>query len=124
MLLLVATPTHARAWGADGAHHRSALISKGYRTVAVHNRRELVVAHRIGADLIFVSPVFATSSHRGTAELGLVRLGLLVGAQRRKVVALGGMTTSRFRSLRSLQIHGWAGIDAFKPDQNLNAVPT
>jgi thiamine-phosphate pyrophosphorylase len=124
MLLLAATPARARAWGADGAHHRSALTSKGYRSVAVHSRCELIVAARIKADLVFVSPVFATSSHPGTAGLGLVRLGLMVGAQSRQAVALGGMNACRFKKLRGLKIHGWAAIDALKPDQNLNAVPT
>lgn len=112
VLLLADTPMRAKAWGADGAHHRSALKSRGFRSVAVHNGRELVLARRIGADLMFVSPVFETRSHPDARTLGPTRLGLLVGDQRSRVVALGGMTARKFRRLQGLGLHGWAAIDA------------
>lgn len=112
ILLLADTPVRARAWGADGAHHRSALKSVGLRTVAVHNSRELHLARRAKADLVFVSPVFSTRSHPDAYALGPVQLGLMVGNQRLRVVALGGVTARGFRRLRSLDIHGWAAIDA------------
>lgn len=112
VLLLADTPMRAKAWGADGAHHRSALRSRDLRSVAVHNGRELVLARRIGADLVFVSPVFATRSHPGARTLGPVRLGLLVGGQRTRGVALGGMTARNFKRLQGLGLHGWAAIDA------------
>jgi thiamine-phosphate pyrophosphorylase len=114
VLLLAGTPQQAQAWRADGAHHRSALPSKGLRSVAVHNRRELVSAVRIDADLVFVSPVFATSSHPGARPLGVVRFGLLVGKNRQHTIALGGLDHSYFKRLRGLNTHGWAAIDAFK----------
>lgn len=112
MLILADTPAKARAWGADGAHHRSALASRGLRTVAVHDRRELRVARRTGADLVFVSPVFATRSHPGAETLGAVRLGLLNAGWRDRTIALGGMSPKNFRRLRGLELHGWAAIDA------------
>ncbi|MFM9978340.1 MAG: thiamine phosphate synthase [Sphingomonadaceae bacterium] len=113
VVLLADRPAIARAWGADGAHHRSLLPSRGLRTVAVHNRREAALAERIGADLIFVSPAFATRSHPGARPLGRVRLGLVAGPMRAKAVALGGMNRKRALSLRALGLHGWAGINAF-----------
>jgi thiamine-phosphate pyrophosphorylase len=113
VLLLADTPGLARHWGADGAHSRTPYRSQGLRTAAVHNGAELASAQRVGADLIFVSPVFPTRSHVGTRLLTTVRLGLLVGAARGKAVALGGMTTARFGSLAAMRLHGWAGIDAF-----------
>ncbi len=112
MLILADTPAKARAWGADGAHHRSALKSLNLRTVAVHDRRELQVARQTGADLVFVSPVFATRSHPGAETLGAVRLGLLSGVWRDRTIALGGMNPKNFRRLRSLGLRGWAAIDA------------
>ena len=112
-LLLADTPTRARAWGADGAHHRSMLSSIGLRTVAVHGLRELHLARRAKADLVFVSPVFPTRSHPDARTLGPVRMGLMIGDQRRRVVALGGMTARKFRQLKGLNLHGWAAIDAF-----------
>jgi thiamine-phosphate pyrophosphorylase len=114
VLLLAGTPSQAQAWHADGAHHRSALPSKGLRTVAVHNRAQVDVAMRARADLILVSPVFATASHPDARPIGRSRFGLLIGRHRRRTIALGGMNFSNFRNLRGMRIHGWAAIDAFK----------
>jgi thiamine-phosphate pyrophosphorylase len=123
-LLLAGTPAQARAWGADGAHHRSKLPKIGLRSVAVHNRRELTVARYIKADLMFVSPVCRTRSHPNARPLGVVRLGLLVGDDRNRAVALGGIDATKFRQIATLRLHGWAGIDAFPEVQKRNAVPT
>jgi len=113
-LLLAGTPRQARAWGADGAHHRSKLTSIGLRSVAVHNRHELRLAKAIRADLIFVSPVLRTRSHPGAKALGPIKLGLLVGVSRNRTIALGGMNAVRFKRFVRLGVRGWAGIDAFE----------
>jgi thiamine-phosphate pyrophosphorylase len=113
VLILADTPLRARRWGADGAHHRSVRVSQGLRTVAVHHASEAALAKKVGADLIFVSPVFPTRSHPNGRMLGRIGLGRIAGDQRRRTIALGGMTASRAQSLRALNIHGWAAIDAF-----------
>lgn len=87
--------------------HRGAL------TAPVHSQREAVAAIRNGAALLFVSPVHATRSHPGSAALGRVRLGLLIRDLNVPVIALGGMNERRWRALRPLGVHGWAGIDAW-----------
>jgi thiamine-phosphate pyrophosphorylase len=111
-LVLADRPSTAWRWGADGAHDRSPRRSLGIRTVAVHSAREAALARRIGADLIFVSPVFVTASHSGARTLG--RLGLARLSLGQQTIALGGMTRARAKSLSSLKIHGWAAIDAFR----------
>ncbi len=116
VLLLAGTPAQAQAWRADGAHHRSALRSRGLRSVAVHNRRELALAVRVRADLVFASPMFATRSHPDAKPLGVVRFGLLAGKHRSRVIALGGMNPKDFKKLNGMTVHGWAAIDAFKPN--------
>lgn len=115
VIILADTPRIATAWGADGAHHRSAIRSQGLRTVAVHNPAEMTTATRAKADLMFVSPVSVTRSHPGKAALGPVRLGLLAGLHRSRVIALGGMDAKRAKSLGALKLYGWAAIDAFSP---------
>jgi thiamine-phosphate pyrophosphorylase len=112
VVLLAGPPATAEAWGADGAHDRSPRASKGLRTVAVHNAREAALARRIQADLIFVSPVFATRSHPGAQHLGRIGFGRLARGQ--NAIVLGGMNARRFRSLAALKPYGWAGIDAFR----------
>ncbi len=114
VLILADRPCVARAWRADGAHERSLRRSRGIRTMAVHDRVELRIARAARADLIFVSPVFATRSHPGARPLGPARLGLLVGAMRGRVVALGGMSSATWQRLNGLGLYGWAGIDAFR----------
>ncbi|WP_338185856.1 thiamine phosphate synthase [Jatrophihabitans sp.] len=113
ILFLADTPLQARQWGADGAHHRSALVSQGLRSAAVHNVEERIAAMRSGADLIFVSPAFETRSHPGHSALGASRLGLIAGTERTRTIALGGMTMNRANGLKALKLYGWAAIDAF-----------
>lgn len=119
LALIVAGPekpaVRARA---DGFHERSQRIGsrRMLRTVAVHNRRELVAAERVRADLVFVSPVFATESHPGAPSLGRMRFGMLARQARIPIIALGGMTARRAASLRAFGIHGWAAVGALTPE--------
>ncbi|WCT73196.1 thiamine phosphate synthase [Sphingomonas naphthae] len=109
VLVLAGPPRLARGWRADGAHGRSPHRSPGLlRTAPVHDRRELVVAG--GADLLFVSPVFATRSHLGARGLGRIGFHALARRTRQPVAALGGMTARRARSLGGVR---WAAIDAW-----------
>jgi thiamine-phosphate pyrophosphorylase len=94
-----------------------ARVSQGLRTVAVHSVREAALAKRVGADLIFVSPVFPTRSHPNGRTLARIGLGRISTGQRHKTIALGGMTAKRAKSLSSLKIHGWAAIDALNPSK-------
>jgi thiamine-phosphate pyrophosphorylase len=110
MLILAGSPKLAMHWGADGSHgrHRGAL------TAPVHSIPERIAAERHGAQLLFVSPVFPTRSHPSAATLGRAKLGLIVRGAHRPVIALGGMTERRTKSLCVLGIYGWAGIDALR----------
>ena len=109
--------------GSGGTHN--AARGGGLRTRSAHDRRSAVAAARAGADAVFVSPVFATRSHAGARSLGPVRLGLMIRGISIPVIALGGMTATRMRSLAPLSIHGWAAIDAWMaPRQKRKAVPT
>lgn len=94
--------------GGDGAHNRRAA---GIRTASAHNLRELRAAERAGADLVFLSPVFATRSHPGRKPLGSRRFALIAHQAHVPVIALGGMDAARFRKLGGA--YGWAGIDAW-----------
>ena len=116
-LLLAATPALAQAWGADGAHHRSLRQSRGLRSVAVHTPRERMMAARVGADLIFVSPVFATRSHPTVRPLGPVGTAILAGTARCRAIALGGLSDRNWKRVRRFGFYGWAAIDALSQNQ-------
>ncbi len=114
VLVLAGPPRLAIAWKAHGAHGRSPhrIVARGLlRTTPAHDRRELTAAQRAAA-AVLVSPLFATRTHPGGRALGRVRFGLIVRAARTPVIALGGMTATRWRGLRGLNCHGWAAIDA------------
>jgi thiamine-phosphate pyrophosphorylase len=83
----------------------------GLVTAAVHDRREAAGAVRAGADVAFVSPVFATRSHPGAPVLGGRGAGALARRLPMVRVALGGMDARRFRTLRGFD--GWAAIDGW-----------
>jgi len=133
LILVLAGPTGlAIAWRADGAHGRvphrrssRALL----RTAPAHDARELKAAARAGADLIFLSPVFATRSHPGGRTLGPLRFGRLARQARVPVVALGGddaVTRPVAGSGRGLWLGGNRCVGAAVRSgahQNLKAVP-
>ncbi|WP_294323691.1 thiamine phosphate synthase [uncultured Sphingomonas sp.] len=107
-MLLLAGPALP---GADGVHGRRARRGKGLATRPAHDRKAVVAAQRAGVDAIFVSPVFATASHPGAPALGRVLFQRLIDGARVPVIALGGMTAMRARTLKG--IAGWAAIDAW-----------
>lgn len=116
ILLLAGSERLATAWRADGAHGPSPRRRSArplLRTAPAHDRKEWLAACRSGCDFAFVSPIFATRSHPGAEALGPVRAGLLLGGDRRKAVALGGMTAARAQTLRTLGITRWAAIGAW-----------
>lgn len=97
--------------GPDGAHNRRPR--RGLWSRSAHARADVVAARRVGADLVFVSPVFATRSHPGARGLGVSRLGLMIRDAGVPVIALGGMDARRGRAVARLGAYGWAGIDAW-----------
>lgn len=101
-----------RARGTAGVHNpRRGTVHSGLVTRSAHGLREAIAAGRAGAALIFLSPVFATRSHPGSATLGRVRFARTARQVAVPVVALGGMDAARFRSLP--YAYGWAAIDAW-----------
>lgn len=109
LLLLAGPAEEAAAWGADGSHGRGP--GDGLRTAPAHALAEIRSAEAAGADLVFLSPVFATRSHPGAAPLGADGFAALARQTRLPVVALGGMNPDRFRELDGA--YGWAAIDAW-----------
>jgi len=106
---------HRPGWaGAGFGRGRSPTLRNAglLLSMPAHDRRDLIAARRAGADIVFLSPVFPTRSHPGSAALGSIRFGLLAREAGLPVVALGGMDRTRFRRMRPLGAHGWAGIDA------------
>ena len=116
LLLLAGPAAQARAWGADGSHGRGP--GEGPRTAPAHDRAELRAAEEAGANLVFLSPVFATRSHPRAPLIGAKGFEALARQARLPVVALGGMNEHRFQGLAGA--YGWAGIDAWAGPQTID----
>ncbi len=99
--------------GEQGVHGRDPRRTRGIRSWPAHDRREMIAGVRAGADILFLSPIFATRSHPGAGSLGRVRASMLTRGIGRPVVALGGVSRRDKRWLTATGFHGWAGIDAW-----------
>jgi thiamine-phosphate pyrophosphorylase len=111
--------------GEHGVHGAGRMRRGGIRTWPAHSRIEALAGRRAGADLLLVSPVFATRSHPGKTPLGPLRAAAVLQGLDVPAVALGGMQAHRYRRMAALGFYGWAAIDAWRPtrDQKRKAVP-
>jgi thiamine-phosphate pyrophosphorylase len=114
MLLLAGPAWQAVEWDADGSHGPGR--GAGLRAAPVHSHAEIREAERSGADMLFLSPVFATRSHPEAQPLGLARFAWLARRTPLPVIALGGIDEARGRKLASFGAYGWAGIDVWVRD--------
>ena len=80
---------------------------------SVHSLIEAEAANAEGADLVFVSPIFATSSHPGQKPLPRTLAIEIARTAAVPAIALGGMNSTRFAPLGRQGFYGWAGIDAW-----------
>ena len=106
----------AQAVGADLIHNPADIEADIPFSKSVHSLEDAEATARIGASLVFVSPVFATRSHPGAPALGLDRAKRLAEAAGAPAIALGGMNARRFAELEGF--YGWAGIDAWLSDDS------
>lgn len=120
---LSGTVREARHWGADAAYGAPETLARGPalpRLVTAHSVAELARAHRARAKAVLLSPVFPTRSHPGAKTLGPIRFRLLSALSQAPVIALGGMTEKRGKSLGS---RTWAAIDGLVPSSRLVGIP-
>jgi thiamine-phosphate pyrophosphorylase len=114
VLLLAGDPASVRAWEADGYHgwqHQRRSPDR-IRSAPVHDLAQLRRAERQGADLVFISPLFATRSHPGKRPLGPVRFAALASRAHVPVIALGGVARRHARLIHMLGASGYGAIDS------------
>ena len=107
----------AGSLGADLAHNPEKDHGTLPASRSAHSFEEAQAAWRSGAQLIFLSPIFATRSHPGQEPLPRAEALEIIAASPVPVIALGGMNRARFSELLELGFYGWAGIDAWLGDQ-------
>lgn len=79
---------------------------------SVHTRAEAEAARTAGADYLLAGPVFPTATHPTRDPLEPATLSDIV-AVGLPVIAIGGVTPARARSLKAAGVHGVAAIGAF-----------
>ena len=95
------------------------MVRPMLHSMAVHDACELRAAERMGADLVFLSPLLPTRSHPGGKALGRRRFAALAHRATMPVMALGGVQKSHRRLLRGIGAAGWAAIDGLAGQRDM-----
>lgn len=106
----------------DGIHltrnsrnaHRSGGGAPGFRSMAVHDAKQALLAQRHRVHAMLISPIWSTTSHEGAGPIGLGALSRHAARARCAVIALGGVTYPLAASVRRHGAHGWAAIGAWQ----------
>ena len=99
----------ADAWHRGGKPWRNDRVA--HYSAGVHSWRELAIADRRGVAFVFISPVFATRSHKRARALGPIayqRMARRAEALGMIPLPLGGMSAARARMLKA---QGFGAID-------------
>ena len=117
MLTVLISGENKRGLNIDGNHFPqwASPINNGNKitSMSFHHAKDLRKSINLKADLVFISPVFPTTSHKNKKCLGVIKLGLMARLFKKHVIALGGINNKNIGRLRSLPISGCAGIDLF-----------
>ena len=110
--------------GAHGVHLPARMATEAPEipegmllSVSCHNAEEILGAEDLGADSLFLSPVFATASHPGAKTLGVEAFKALTAESSTPVLALGGVTEENAAQLKGPNVAGFGAIGAFDISQ-------
>jgi len=117
MFTVLISGKYKRGLNIDGNHFPQWAnpINNGNKitSMSFHHAKDIRKSINLKADLIFISPVFPSTSHKNKQCLGVIRLGLMARLFKKHVIALGGINNKNITRLRSLPISGCAGIELF-----------
>ncbi|MES9962088.1 MAG: thiamine phosphate synthase [Candidatus Sedimenticola sp. 20ELBAFRAG] len=82
-------------------------------SVSCHTAEDLAQASRLGADILLLSPVKATSSHPGVPGIGWQAFREMTAGIDHPVYALGGMAASDLQDAKAAGAAGVAAISSF-----------
>lgn len=118
-LAIAADVDLARTLIADLVHNPAEPPTDLLFSRSVHSLAEAEAAKAAGVALVFVSPVFPTSSHPEGRPLGVTLAQRIATATVVPAIALGGMTEGKFPRLKRKGFYGWAGIDAWLGEERV-----
>lgn len=100
-----------------GGRRPDRIHTAGIMTSSAHSVAELRRARRAGAQVVFLSPAFATRSHAGALGLGPLRWANIAQWAGRdiRIAALGGVDGASIRRLPQRLCGGAGAIGALSP---------
>ncbi len=86
---------------------------------ACHSEKSLKKAQKIKPNLVFLSPIFATTSHHGAKSFGSLKFVKIITQNKNSkyaclpIFALGGINKNNLKFIKKLKIKGFGAIDYF-----------
>lgn len=105
----------AKSIGADGIHYpkkiRYARKDKSIITsCSCHDYNDYKRSRQLFADIVFISPIFNTSSDKNKKELGLNKISLLANYIKCQYSVLGGVSNKNIKIMMGRGINSVAGL--------------
>ncbi len=88
---------------------------EGWLAASCHDKEELALAEKVGADFVTLSPLLPTQSHPGSATLGWDRAKALIATTNLPVYLLGGVGPEHLDQAFEAGAQGIAGISRLWP---------
>lgn len=109
-------------WQLSRLSHKKNTNQKFQLSFSCHNfsfLRKILTLSDKSPSMIFISPIFSTTSHQNQKPLGLAKAAKLIRAAKKirknaKIYALGGVKSTHLRALKKLGFAGFGAIDYFK----------
>ena len=92
-------------------NHLSYSFKKNFMLIgSAHNLKQMKIKEQQGVEAIFLSSIFKQNQN----YLGINKFKLLSLLTKKKIVALGGLTSKNLKKLNLLNYFGFAGITFFE----------
>ena len=92
-------------------HHLFYNFKKGFEIIgSAHSFKEIKIKEMQRANVIFLSSLFKDNKN----YLGLNKFKLLSKFTKKKIIALGGMSSQNIKKLNLTDVAGYSGISIFK----------
>jgi thiamine monophosphate synthase len=121
----------AKKLKADGIHfsdfdklplqilNKKSFPKKFILSFSCHSEKSLLNIRKVNADMVFISPIFPTSSHNEAKTLGVRNLAKITTQNKNRtysrlpLFALGGLNKENLKLLQRLPLQGFGAIDYF-----------
>ena len=84
---------------------------------SAHSVKQIKVKENQGVKMIFLSPIFKTK--KSNFFLNTIKFNILAAKSKKKVIALGGITSKNLKKLKLTKAFGFAGISYFKNNNKI-----